>query len=970
MKNKNLSILCLLLFLCIPTYASWKPFIVHFEKEKYGENTHTWQMSTTIPGWLFVAAESGFLQYDGSSWQHFSLPDRSPARSVLPDFDSRRVYVGGSGVAGYFEPTVTGQMIFKDILAGHKDIANQLANIWDIYQAHDMLYLCGDNGVARITSEMSKVDFIAGPGKITASTVVEGSLYIGCQEGLFVLVGQHFIPVYGTESFQGHTVRAIIPYKNDLLLLTSDGLYRYSNQKIHPYLLNLNNMIRETGPFCAAMYRGMLAIGTVKSGVFCYDMLTNQITNVSEINGLRNNTVLSLSFDEQGFLWAGLDRGIDYILLSSPLSNLYTFPESYGSGYAAYQKDNNLYLGTNRGLYHMNYDENDLYKESQINEVAGTEGQVWGLQSVDGDLFCMHDKGLLQINGPSDIETLPIHRGCFCVLPMSGKKQMFVGHYHGMSLLNKQANGKWALNKYFNTLSGSFNQLVFYNDSTVWGVNSHILLHIRFSRDWEHISHRREYKIDSIMNTVAIPKIAVVNDTLRIISKGGIYYYNDHLDTFHEDLHLEECLEGNTYYRALDQLSNGSIWALSDQVASLYCTDDQKSSVACKYAFPLDASLDFVGGYEKLIFTQSGNLILPYDKGFAMLDVEQSKQQRKQALVVYIDELAISATNDSIVYKHHMGKSFSKPHISWSNNVLRFVFGVNRIESRNDVLYRYRFTSKEDWSPWSKRNTKEFAGLYENDYTLHLQAKTVSGDVAETSFHFTILPPWWRKRISYVVYVVFGLFVMVGFVYLDQKRVKKQFKRAEEEAQVQIQEQKEIYKQKQEQQEEHIAELEKENLKYELSYKQQEVTNLLLSSAKQNELLEEIKNDLMRVQSAVRPGNIRELRGRLEKLTNRIDVNMQNQEVLERVEKEFNMLHNSMMTKLKANYPDLNQNERMMCIYIRMHLLTKEIAPLLNLSVRGIETLRYRLRKKFNLNREESLSSFLKELENKEEKLY
>ena len=42
-----------------------------------------------------------------------------------------------------------------------------------------------------------------------------------------------------------------------------------------------------------------------------------------------------------------------------------------------------------------------------------------------------------------------------------------------------------------------------------------------------------------------------------------------------------------------------------------------------------------------------------------------------------------------------------------------------------------------------------------------------------------------------------------------------------------------------------------------------------------------------------------------------------------------------------------------------MDLITKEVAPLINLSERGLESERYRLRKKLGLSREESLSKFL-----------
>ena len=94
-------------------------------------------------------------------------------------------------------------------------------------------------------------------------------------------------------------------------------------------------------------------------------------------------------------------------------------------------------------------------------------------------------------------------------------------------------------------------------------------------------------------------------------------------------------------------------------------------------------------------------------------------------------------------------------------------------------------------------------------------------------------------------------------------------------------------------------------------------------------------------------------------INNKIDSNIQSDEVLKRIEDQFDLIHNNFMKRLHEKHPDLSNNERMMCAYLKMNLSTKEIAPLLNISVRGVETIRYRLRKKFHLEREESLTDYL-----------
>jgi DNA-binding CsgD family transcriptional regulator len=46
----------------------------------------------------------------------------------------------------------------------------------------------------------------------------------------------------------------------------------------------------------------------------------------------------------------------------------------------------------------------------------------------------------------------------------------------------------------------------------------------------------------------------------------------------------------------------------------------------------------------------------------------------------------------------------------------------------------------------------------------------------------------------------------------------------------------------------------------------------------------------------------------------------------------------------------MSKQERRLCVYIHMGLSSKEIAPLMNVSVRGIEMMRYRIRTKMDID--------------------
>ena len=79
----------------------------------------------------------------------------------------------------------------------------------------------------------------------------------------------------------------------------------------------------------------MLSLGTITRGILLLDIGTGKYESIDREKGLQNNSVLSLHFDREKNLWAGLDKGIDYINLHSPSEELYGPGNDIGSGYAA-----------------------------------------------------------------------------------------------------------------------------------------------------------------------------------------------------------------------------------------------------------------------------------------------------------------------------------------------------------------------------------------------------------------------------------------------------------------------------------------------------------------------------------------------------------------------------------------------------------------------------------------------------------
>jgi DNA-binding CsgD family transcriptional regulator len=93
------------------------------------------------------------------------------------------------------------------------------------------------------------------------------------------------------------------------------------------------------------------------------------------------------------------------------------------------------------------------------------------------------------------------------------------------------------------------------------------------------------------------------------------------------------------------------------------------------------------------------------------------------------------------------------------------------------------------------------------------------------------------------------------------------------------------------------------------------------------------------------------------RLINLIDRNIDSDEDWEIFERNFAEVHEDFLEKLKTN--DITAGELKLAAYIRMNLSSKEIAPLLNISIRSVENKRYRLRKKMGIEHDDNLSEHL-----------
>lgn len=219
--------------------------------------------------------------------------------------------------------------------------------------------------------------------------------------------------------------------------------------------------------------------------------------------------------------------------------------------------------------------------------------------------------------------------------------------------------------------------------------------------------------------------------------------------------------------------------------------------------------------------------------------------------------------------------------------------------------------------------------------------------VEVATYEFNVARPWYFSIGMLFVYILLLTVSLYLYYKWNKIRYVVKLKMKEEE----LKHQKEIIQIELEAENRlKLQEYEKHMLEMQVQSKASEVAGKSLSIAKQSEMIESIQRiletetDLSQLKS---------------KITKSIKINAINKKEWESFEKNIHQSHEDFVNRLTKKYPTLTSKDIKLCIYLKMNLSSKEIAPLMNISYRGVELHRYRLRKKLTLNADDNLSSFM-----------
>ncbi len=905
---------------------------------------------------MFFANNNGLLQFDGINWTIFPLANKTIARSIHITSDER-IYVGGQGEFGYFEPNVSGLLIFHSLVDLIPAAHAKFADVWKIIAVNDVLYFNASNKVFKYDGQEIKV---YEKGIIDFLGAVDQQVIVRNQDGIQEILKDQIVAIEGGMAFKDYIVNSVSKLDQKTLLFSTlnNGLVTFKDQKIEPYSKKgasffIENKIHSTED----MGDGRLAVGTANGGLAILDVNGIVAYVLDKTNGLQNNHVLSVYKDRSSNLWIGLNNGIDYVATNAPFTKLLPDDEQEGTAYACKVFQGSLYLGTSKGLYSRPWKNyyNPL-EDNHFNLLKESEGQVWGLDLVGADLFMGHHNLGMLINKEGKKEVISNTLGNWKLIPLINHPNYYLlGTYEGLVLYQKDGQ-TWKRIKDYDALKESCRIIEQDRAGNIWISHPYRGIYkVQFQEDLSSINVQLYGQADGFPSD-NLNHVFEINKEIIFTGETGVFKYDAITDRFIPYAELANLIGANEHIQRFFEDALGNIWfATHSETGILKIEDKGVTKSFSKIVYP-QLKNKLVRGFEFIYPYDQHNVFIGAEKGFIHFDPSKKTSNRASDFETTIVKVASTSNRDSVLIygQYNEAQLQIDAALPYSNNALRFSFASTNFESQNDLQFATKLEGfDENWSIWTTKSEKDFTNLNAGDYRFLVKAKSMMGEESKAaSFSFSIAPPWYASLVAKLLYSFLGFLFLTGLILVP----RRQFQAEKAQLESAKKEQELAHLQVVAQNEQKIMALKNQQLEIKIGHKNKELAMSTMHLVQRSKLIQQLKETIQKV---AKNTNDQEAAKELKKINRLLNENTQLSEGWDQFAHHFDQVHIDFLQKIREKYPQLTANDEKLCAYLRMNLSTKEMAPLMNISIRGVEVARYRLRKKLDLDGSVNLNEFM-----------
>ena len=908
------------------------PLVKNYTTEDYKGESQNWSISQSNEGYLYAANNKGLLEYNGSRCKLYQTPNETIMRSV--NVIDNLIFTGFYMDFGYWKRNDFGNLIFTSLVKKYNIPVLEDEQFWNILELDKWILFQSLQRIYLFNPKTKEYKIINSDVKITKMYKVDNVIYFQkLGKGIYKIEKGSAKLVSDAEILKENDVIDIFLKGNQLLVLTnSKGFYLLEGNNIKLWSVPASSYLKNKTVYSSFLLKnGQYAIGTISNGLIIINQEGNISYNISKDNELPNNTVLSVFQEREGSVWLGLDNGISSVNFKSSIKKFTDKKGNLGTVYTSAIYKGNLYLGTNQGLFVKRNNS-----DQDFSLIEGTQGQVWFLEEIDNKLFCGHDLGTLIIEDNKIVNRIN-KQGTWSIKKLKNGN-LLQGNYSGLYVLTKK-NGLWTIKNKIEGFNNSSRFFEIYKNNQVF-VNHEYKGVFKLQID-NLFSKALKIEKDTTIEKGIHSSIIKYNDKILYAYKKGVFTYNDNKNGFIKDTTLSNLYDENNYTSGklvLNKQSN-TLWSFSKKGVSII----QPSLLIDKLTinnFSISESIkEGAIGYENVLEIGKNKFLLGINNGYLVLNTKKHQTLEKKPYSIYINSINVNQLD-----KPKIAQPLStEGNFSDKENNIDFSYSIPSLTNEGGIEYQYKLIGHIDkWSNWDSSSSITFKNLSFGNYEFNVRGRV--GNNLSTNietYSFSIDRPWFLSNLAIIGYVGF---VILFSLFMD--RVYKNYYRKQRKYLLDKQERE--FKIKALASEKELVQIKNTQLKTDVESKNRELATSTMNIVKKNELLSEIKNELVKGEE-----------NNIKSVIRIIDKNLNNSDDWEMFKEAFNSADKGFIKKIKNKHNSLTPNDLRLCAYLRLNLSSKEIAPLLNISPRSVEVKRYRLRKKMNLEHDINLTDYI-----------
>ena len=915
----------LLLLISFSVKAQLLPPIQSFTPQEYSGANQNWMIDGSLSNEILFSNSEGLLIFDGTRWNTYASPNGTIIRSVKNTGDL--IYTGSHSDFGFWKKSFDGNFYYTSLVEKLNLNIEDDEEFWDILILDNWIIFQSLHRFIFLDKTTNEVKYLKINGTIQFSIVLDNQIYFSSESGFFKLVnGQPELLIKNNLLYSN--IINVFNYNDSLLLLSSrDGFY----------ILDDGGFVKKKKSFLDSnsysifsslkLNDNSFVLGTIGQGIVSLDSDLQLKYRIDKSNGLLNNTVLSIYQDFESNIWLGLDNGISVININSPFKIFNDDNGVLGTVYASKVYKEYFYLGTNQGLFYKKHNSDDSFKF-----IENTTGQVWSLEEIDGYLFCGHDAGTFVVNkGIAKKINGTIGSWTFRK-KIDGSNDIIEGSYQGLSVLSL-VNNNWVLK---NRISGFDISSRFFELSN----NGKIIVSHGYKGVYKlsvnsNYTDVIDYELDSVAVKGGNTSLAKFDNNIYYNFIDGVMKYNSISNDFKKDTLLSNLSRKELFYGIIRNDLDGKLWLFSENylhyVYKDLVTGNKKVN---SLVFPNELRRTVFENVSKI---DKSTYVLGTNNGYISLDLENYSLIPPKVQVNKIESFKLNESPNSINKNDFI-------QLNFDTNNLNFYPSVSNYQKFQPISFEYLLDGYlNNWTIVDETSVITFNNLKPGNYEFKIRAKI--GDLYSEnteSISFSVERPWYFSN-----FMIANYFLLLAILFFLLNRSYEKYYREKEEKMIRINKNKmELIEFERKQA---LMAVENTKLQTDIESKNRELAVSTMSMIKKNQFLSKIKSDLKKSDSSDKIFSVIKM----------IDRNLNNKDDWKFFEEAFNNADKDFLKKVKATHPTLTNNDLRLCAYLRLNLSSKDIAPLLNISLSSVEIKRYRLRKKMKLSHKEGLTDHL-----------